>query len=87
MAKKAVSKETRPVSGVRVLIRQLTALDKQFRKFDALLTAELRRNPGLAATLSEELDKTREAVRIPAYGRFLPSHARKARKQSAMSSG
>ncbi len=85
MAKKAVSKDTRPVSGVRVLIRQLTALDKQFRKFDALLTAELRKNPGLAATLSEELDRTREAVRIPAYGRFLP--ARKARKQSAMSSG
>jgi hypothetical protein len=78
-----MAKETRPVSGIRVLIRQLTALDKQFRKFDALLTAELRRNPGLAATLSEELDKTREAVRIPAYGRGLP---RKARKHPAMSS-
>jgi hypothetical protein len=73
MAKNAVTKSTKPgprrINAVKELIIQLRALDKQFRKFDALLRAKMRSNPELAV-LRAELDKTRAIVSIPAYGRL-----------------
>ena len=48
-------------------VESLVALDLQFRRFDAKLRAAIQEHPELKP-LEIELDRTREAVRIPAFG-------------------
>ena len=75
MAKKVVRKRTtrpvRRINAIHELVKQLRALDTEFRALDRLLRRTIRETPELRG-LQRQLDRTREAVRIPAYGRLGP---------------
>jgi hypothetical protein len=59
-------------SAIQEHIAALKALDTQFSRFDAKLRKLIRANPDLKR-LEADLDKTRDAVVIPAYGMRPPA--------------
>ena len=75
MAKKVVRKRTtrpvRHINAIHELVSQLRTLDREFRALDRLLRSAMRQTPELRG-VQRQLDRTREAVRIPAYGRLGP---------------
>jgi hypothetical protein len=66
-------------SAIQEHIAALKALDAQFSRFDAKLRKLIRANPDLKP-LEAELDRTLNAVIIPAYGMRPPKPRRGGRR-------